>query len=95
MFLATEQYNSNYVAQIKAMEARAEAVGAAGTLHYIFPSNGGVNSKDVAAAAALKLGSRLVTDLHVGAGGALPVAEGLFAAHAKGGLTDDTAVNVK
>ena len=45
------------------------------------------------AAAELKLGKRLVTDLHVGAGGALPVAEGLFATHAKAGLTDDAAVN--
>ena len=34
-----------------------------------------------------------MTDLHVGAGGALPVATGLFAAHAKAGLMDDAAVN--
>lgn len=55
----------------------------------------GLTGADVAKAAALKLGKRLVTDLHVGAGGALPVAEGLFAAHAKGGLTDDAAVNLE
>ena len=59
----------------------------------VFPSNNGLTGPDIARAAALKLGKRLVTDLHVGAGGALPVATGLFAVHAKGGLTDDTAVN--
>jgi len=91
--LGNEQYNSNYLEQVAAMEKRAVAVGAAGKLHYIFPDNGGLSGGDVAKAAALKLGNRLVTDLHVGAGGALPVASGLFAAHAKGGLTDDAAVN--
>jgi hypothetical protein len=39
------------VEQVKAMEARASAVGAAGELHYIFPSNGGLNAKDAAAGA--------------------------------------------
>jgi hypothetical protein len=53
--------------------------------HYIFPDNGGMNSADAKRAAGLKLGKRLVTDLHVGAGGALPVASGLFAAHATDG----------
>ena len=52
-----------------------------------------MNAADAAKAAGLKLGKRLVTDLHVGAGGALPVATGLFAAHAKAGLVDDAAVN--
>ena len=46
-------------------------------------------------AASLGLGDRLVTDLHVGAGGALPVAETLFATHSKAGLTDDAAVNLE
>jgi len=91
--LGNEQYNSNYIAQVAAMEARAKEVGAAGELRYIFPSNDGVTGADVAAAAALGLGARLVTDVHVGAGGALPVAQALFAAHAAGGLTDDSAVN--
>lgn len=91
--LGNEQYNNNYVEQVAAMEARANAVGAAGELHYIFPSNAGLTGDDVAKAAALKLGDRLVTDLHVGAGGALPVAEDLFAAHSAAGLTDDAAVN--
>jgi len=68
--LGNEQYNGDYLAQVAAMEERANAVGAA-KMHYMFPSNNGVTGKDVAAAAALRLGDRLVTDLHVGAGGAL------------------------
>jgi len=91
--LGNEQYNPNYVEQVAAMEARANEVGAAGQLHYMFPLNGGLTGGDLAKAAALKLGSRLVTDLHVGAGGALPVADQLFAAHTSGGLSDDAAVN--
>lgn len=91
--LGNEQYNGNYIAQVKAMEERANQVGVAGQLHYIFPSNNGVAGKDIAAAASLDLGDRLVTDIHVGAGGALSVAQKLFDAHAKGGLGDDAAVN--
>ena len=34
-----------------------------------------------------------MTDIHVGAGGALSVAATLFDAHTKGGLGDDAAVN--
>ena len=91
--LGNEEYNTNYVEQVIAMEARANAVGIPNQLHYMFPDNGGLNAADAAKAAALKLGKRLVTDLHVGAGGALPVADQLFAAHAKAGLMDDAAVN--
>jgi len=90
--LGNEQYNGDYLAQVAAMEERANAVGAA-KMHYMFPSNNGVTGKDVAAAAALRLGDRLVTDLHVGAGGALDSARSLFAGQAEGGLTDDAAVN--
>ena len=75
------------------MEARAAAVGAAGELRYMFPDNAGVKGVDVARAAKLGLGRRLVTDLHVGAGGALKAANGTLAAHAAGGLTDDAVVN--
>ena len=91
--LGNEQYNSNYLEQVKAMETRAQAVGATDQLHYIFPSNSGLNAADCLKAAELKLGSRLVTDLHVGAGGALPVADALFATHTKNGLATDAAVN--
>ena len=75
------------------MEKRANEVGAAGQLHYVFPDNAGLKGDDLKKAAALNLGKRLVTDLHVGASGALPVAEVTFAAHAAGGLMDDAAVN--
>lgn len=36
--------------------ARANAVGAAGVIHYVFPDNGGMNAADAAKAAGLKLG---------------------------------------
>ena len=42
------RYNDNYLQQVEAMEARAKAVGAAGVLHYLFPSNGGMNAADAA-----------------------------------------------
>jgi alpha-L-arabinofuranosidase len=90
--LGNEQYNPAYLDQVKAMEERAQAVGA-DRLHYIFPSNGGLNAADATKAAALKLGDRLATDIHVGAKGAIAVSTGLFAAHAKAGLVDDAAVN--
>ena len=93
--LGNEQYNSDFVSQVEAMESRANAVGVPNELHYIFPSNGGVTGKDVAAAAALKLGPRLVSDIHVGAEGGLEEAAKLFSAHTSGGLTDDAAVNLE
>jgi alpha-L-arabinofuranosidase len=91
--LGNEQYNSNYIAQVQAMEERAKAVGAGGKIRYIFPDNGGVHGDDIAKAAALGLGAQLVTDLHVGASGALPQATSLFEAHTAGGLEDDAVVN--
>ena len=44
------------------MEARANAVGAGGQLHYMFPSYGGLNAKDAAAGAihALYLCAKLI-----------------------------------
>ena len=52
------------------MEARAKTVGVEGKLHYLFPSGWnavpqGVNASDAPRAAALKLGDRLLCDLHV------------------------------
>lgn len=52
------------------MEKRAASVGVAGKLHYLFPSGWdakpqGVNATDAPKAAALKLGDRLLCDLHV------------------------------
>ena len=46
--LGNEQYNDQFVAQVAAMEARAAALGLPhGTLAYLFPSNGGLSSRDV------------------------------------------------
>lgn len=90
--LGNEQYNHDYIAQVTAMEERARSLGV-DDIHYIFPSNGGLAGDDVKAAAALGLGNKLVTDIHVGAGGALDVADQLYEAHASGGLGDDAAVN--
>ena len=91
--LGNEEYNGDYLAQVEAMEASAARVGAAGQLRYMFPDNPGVTGDDVARAARLGLGARLVTDVHVGAGGGLKAANATLAAHAAGGLRDDAAVN--
>eukprot|EP00951_Prasinocladus_malaysianus_P036043 scaffold376160_cov45-Prasinocladus_malaysianus.AAC.1 len=67
--------------EIAAMEERARSSGVhAPPLWYIVPSNGGLPAAD--ALAALDAGldtSRIVADLHVGAGGAIQAAADLFA----------------
>ena len=72
--LGNEQYNPNFVEQVTAMEARAKAVGAP-QLHYMFPTNDGINSADAdkAVAAGLPI-ERIMPDIHVNAGGAIPIA---------------------
>lgn len=76
--LGNEQYNPFFVEQVAAMEQRAKAVGAP-PLHYMFPSNGGLNPADIAKYQALGLpADRYMPDLHVGAGGAVGAARGLF-----------------
>ena len=60
------------------MEARAKAVGAP-PLFYMYPQNGGVDAQQ--AQALLDAGvdpARILPDLHVGAGGAVDEAAGLF-----------------
>ena len=52
------------------MEKKAADVGVGGKLHYLFPSGWdakpqGVNATDAPKAASLKLGDRLLCDLHV------------------------------
>jgi len=62
------------------MEARAAALGRAGEMTYMFPSNDGLSASDLAKAAAAGLPmSRLGADIHVGAGGAVAAAEAGFA----------------
>ena len=67
--LGNEQYNYLFVDQVKAMEARAEALGMAKYFYYMFPSNGGVNSTDQERAKALGLGDHLLVDIHDGSYG--------------------------
>jgi hypothetical protein len=78
--LGNEQYNHLFLEQVRAMEARAAAVGIPATLHYIFPDNPYLNKgDDLAQAEAMGLRDRLITDLHVGATGGVAMARQLFA----------------
>ncbi len=76
--LGNEQYNTRFVAQVGAMEERARALGLGGRLRYIFPQSGGLRGADVAAARALGIDAQIVTDIHVGASGAIDEATNLF-----------------
>ena len=60
-----EQYNEQFVEQVAAMEARAKQVGMGGKLHYIFPSNGGLNPADTVKAKALGIDAQMAADIHV------------------------------
>ena len=62
--LGNEMYNFDFRDQVVAMEARANAVGMAGKLHYIYPLNAGPNSTDAAALNTLGLATRLIVDTH-------------------------------
>ena len=77
--LGNEQYSPVFVSQVLAMEERAKAVGAP-PLHYAFPQNSGLRAADAArlAAAAPDVVTRILPDLHVGAGGAVEAAAQLF-----------------
>ena len=52
----------------------------AGTFTYIFPDNGGLRGKDVDDARTLGIDRQIAADIHVGPGGGLDVAVGLFEA---------------
>ncbi len=81
--LGNEQYNSLFIDQVKAMEARAAAIGKPSFFNYIFPSNLGLNATDIARANDAGLdASRLLADLHVGYGGAVEQAQAEFSSHA-------------
>jgi len=79
--LGNEQYNTNYVEQVAAMEAKAASLGMPNTLYYMFPSNGGPNAQDAAKAEALGLKDHVVSDIHVGASGGMEAAIDLFASN--------------
>lgn len=78
--LGNEQYNTRFVTQAAAMEARARSLGLNGTLTFIFPDNGGLRGADIDAAKRLGMDAQIAADIHVGAGGALDVARRLFRA---------------
>ena len=62
------------------MEEKARELGIGKTLFYMFPQNTFLNATDIKKAAALtpRVDSQMLADLHVGAGGAVSAAEGLF-----------------
>jgi hypothetical protein len=64
--LGNEEYNTQFVAQVAAMEARAKALEVPVELQYLFPQKMGINSSDAAGAQALGLGDRLLVDTHPG-----------------------------
>jgi len=75
--LGNEQYNSNFVAQVQAMEAKAKSLGV--ELYYLFPTNDGLNSADANKAVQDGLPiDHIAPDIHVGGGGAVEVAEADF-----------------
>eukprot|EP01047_Picozoa_sp_COSAG01_P030206 COSAG01_NODE_2099_length_8429_cov_228.935414_5_plen_87_part_00 len=53
---------SRVVSQVAAMEERAKKVGMGGKLHYIFPSNGGLNPADTIKAKALGIDAQMAAD---------------------------------
>eukprot|EP00958_Prasinococcus_capsulatus_P001456 scaffold133_cov407-Prasinococcus_capsulatus_cf.AAC.21 len=78
--LGNEEYNENFVSQMHAMEERASQIGLGVDLFYFFPNNHGLNETD--AAKLLQLGlpaQQVLPDIHVGAEGAIPDAENVFA----------------
>ena len=77
--LGNEQYNTQFVPQVAAMEARARSLALNGTLRYIFPDNNGLNGADVDRAKKLGIDAQIAADIHVGSGGAVPQAASLFA----------------
>ena len=78
--LGNEQYNPNYVQQVEVMEKKARELGIGKTLYYMFPKKTFLSDADIKKAVALtpRVDSQMVADLHVGAGGAVGVAERLF-----------------
>ena len=76
--LGNEQYNTRFVAQVAAMEQRANALGLNGSFVYLFPDNGGLHGQDIDAAKQLGIDERIAYDVHVGAGGGIDAARSIF-----------------
>ena len=80
--LGNEQENPDFVAQVAEMEARAAKLGMPNTLTYLYPTNHGVSPSTAAQLVAAGIDpARVAPDIHIGAGGAIPVAEADFAAN--------------
>eukprot|EP00928_Gymnodinium_smaydae_P075106 TRINITY_DN58111_c0_g1_i1.p1 TRINITY_DN58111_c0_g1~~TRINITY_DN58111_c0_g1_i1.p1 ORF type:complete len:673 (+),score=94.79 TRINITY_DN58111_c0_g1_i1:51-2069(+) len=81
--LGNESPNPRFVDQVRAMEARAAAVGVRGQLSYILSNGAGNQSwpdvQQAKEAAALGLGDRLIWDIHLDGGGATRLADYFFA----------------
>ena len=80
--LGNEQQNPDFVAQVSAMEARATSLGRPGQLRWMYPTNDGVSAATASALVAAGIApNRVMPDIHIGAGGALAVAQADFAAN--------------
>jgi hypothetical protein len=78
--LGNEQGNPDFVAQVTAMETRRVAVGAP-EMKYMYPTNQGVSAAEAAALTAAGVAAeKIMPDIHIGGGGALPIAAADFAA---------------
>ena len=80
---ALVQANPFFIDQVRAMEAAAQSIAGVPPLRYIYPGVGdqGLRPVDKRRARNLKLPiERILTDLHVGTGGAVAQARALFAA---------------
>jgi hypothetical protein len=78
--LGNEAVNPNFVDQVLEMEARSKLVNSP-PLYYMYPQNNGPSAEIAAAllSQAPDVVSRILPDLHVGAGGAVESAADLFA----------------
>jgi hypothetical protein len=99
--LGNEQYNPNFVDQVIAMEAKVKQLSASQPrdpvppLQYIFPSNGGLSTDDMAAAIAAKLPiAQIMPDIHVGPAGAVEKARDHFK-NADAHSFMDSAINME
>ena len=73
------QYNSLFAQQVKAMEERAISLGMPNYFVYLDPDQGGwLKPADAAVISSLGLGANVAEDFHVGGGGAVEGAKGLF-----------------
>ena len=86
--LGNEQINTRFLEQVEAMETRAKLLGKGKQFHYVWPGGNygvppggnlsGNHTGQSAAVEALGLGTQVLTDLHVGAGGGVQAAAEIF-----------------